>query len=136
MADNVVFEDYTIKCQNAIKDAAIAGLEEATGELESAVKRNTRVDTGQTKNSWRHIVDDDTLTGTVGSELENAIWEEFGTGEHSLNGNGRKGGWHYKDAKGEWHFTIGKKPSRAFFKAFTAMKAKIIQIIEDKLKGL
>lgn len=78
MANNVQFEDYTIKCKSAIKDAAIAGLEEAAGELESAVKRNTRVDTGQTKNSWRHIVDDDTLTGTVGNELENSLWEEFG----------------------------------------------------------
>lgn len=136
MADHVQFEDYTIKCKSAIKDAAIAGLEEAAGELESATKRNTRVDTGQTKNSWRHIVDDDTLTATVGSELENSLWEEFGTGEYALNGDGRKGGWAYKDAKGEWHFTMGKKPSRAFFKAFTAMKAKLIQIIEDKLKGL
>ena len=136
MADHVQFDDYTIKCKSAIKDAAIAGLEEAAGELESATKRNTRVDTGQTKNSWRHIVDDDALTATVGNELENSIWEELGTGEYALNGNGRKGGWHYKDAKGEWHFTMGKKPSRAFFKAFTACKAKLIQIIEDKLKGL
>ena len=137
MADNVVFEDYTIKCQNAIKDKALAGLEEAAGELESAVKRNTRVDTGQLKNSWRHNVDDGTLTATIGSELENAIWEEFGTGENTLPGySGRKGGWSYKDARGEWHFTMGKKPSRAFFKAFTACKAKLIQIIEDKLKGL
>lgn len=136
MADKVVFEDYSIKCQTAIKDAAIAGLEEAAGELESAVKRNTRVDTGQTKNSWRHIVEDETLTATVGNELENSIWEELGTGEYALNGDGRKGGWSYRDARGEWHFTMGKKPSRAFFKAFTAMKAKIIQIIENKLKGL
>lgn len=136
MADNVQFEDYTIKCKSAIKEAAIAGLEEAAGELESRVKRNTRVDTGQTKNSWKHHTDEESLSTTIGSELENAIWEEFGTGENALNGNGRKGGWSYKDNKGDWHFTFGKKGTRAFFKSFTACKQTLIKIIEDHLKGL
>ena len=26
--------------------------------------------------------------------MENAIWEEFGTGEYALNGDGRKGKWY------------------------------------------
>jgi len=58
------------------------------------------------------------------------------TGEHALHGDGRKGGWAYKDAKGDWHFTHGKKPSRAFFKAYTSMKNKIIKRIQDFMKGL
>ena len=136
---NVTFEDYTVKVQEEIGIQIDAALEEAAGELESAVKRNTRVDTGQLKNSWQHRI-----TGgfghyeaQIGSELENAIWEEFGTGEHALNGNGRKGGWNYKDEQyGAWWHTNGKKPSRAFYKAFTALKSKLIQIIENKLKGL
>ena len=133
MAD-VIFEDYTIKVKAAIDDRIDVVLEECAGELESAVKRNSRVDTGKTKNSFRHVVSQH--EAVIGSSDENSIWEEFGTGEHALQGNGRKGGWSYKDAKGDWHFTYGKKPSRAFWKAYTALKDKIIQRIQDSLKGL
>jgi hypothetical protein len=133
---NVVFEDYTVKVQGAIDDRINAVLEEVAGEIESAAKRNTRVDTGQLKNSWQHIIDDAAHTATIGSPLENAIWEEFGTGEHALNGNGRKGGWSYKDEKGNWWHTYGKTPSRAFHKAFTSLKSKVINRIQDSLKGL
>ena len=135
MAD-VIFEDYTINVQNAMDDKINAVLEECAGELESQVKRNTRVDTGKTKNSFRHHLDDEKHIATIGSSDENAIWEEFGTGEYALQGNGRKGGWAYKDAKGDWHYTTGKKPSRAFFKAFTSLKNKIITKIQNSLKGL
>ena len=113
----VIFEDYTIQVQNAIDSKINAVLEECAGEIESQVKRNTRVDTGQLNNSWQHKVDDDTHTAVIGSSLENAIWEEFGTGEFSINGNGRKGGWSYKDGKGDWWHTHGKTPSRAFWRA-------------------
>ena len=133
---NVVFEDYTIKVQNAMDDKINAVLEECAGEIESQVKRNSRVDTSQTKNSFQHKVDDAAHVAYIGSNHENAIWEEFGTGEHALAGNGRKGGWKYKDAKGEWHFTHGKKPSRAFWNAYTSLKSKIIRHIQDALKGL
>ena len=131
----VVFEDYTIEVQGAIDDKINAVLEECAGEMESAVKRNSRVDTGKTKNSFQHAVDNATHTAVIGSNDENAIWEEFGTGEYALQG-GRKGGWAYKDAKGEWHFTYGKKPSRAFWKAYTALKSKIINYIQNAFKGL
>ena len=135
MAD-VKFEDYTIKVQKAISSNINGVLEECAGELESAAKRNTRVDTGKTKSSWQHHVDDDTLTATIGNTSENSVWEEFGTGEYALEGNGRKGGWAYQDAKGDWHFTVGKKPSRAFFKAVTELKTAIINRIQNSLKGL
>lgn len=137
---NVEFKDFTIEVQGAIDDRINAALEECAGELESQVKRNfdtaNRVDTGKTKNSFRHHVDDASHTATIGSSDENAIWEEFGTGEHAINGDGRKGGWFYVDEKGNGHFTRGKKPSRAFFKAYTSLKNKIIKRLQDSLKGL
>ena len=135
MAD-VVFQDNTIKVKDAIDDKINIVLEECAGELESAVKRNTRVDTSKTKNSFRHKVVDSEHVAYVGSDEENAIWEEFGTGEYALKGNGRKGGWSYKDAEGDWHHTFGKKPSRAFWKAYTSLKNKIIERIQNSLKGL
>lgn len=168
MAD-VIFEDYTIEVQGAIDDKINAVLEECAGEIESATKRNTRVASehgGKTKNSWRHYVDDDKHEAVIGNPLENAIWEEFGTGEHCLpesGKTGRKGYWVFvkgsngtsshtgksyslKEAKRvmaimrskglDAYYTNGKKPSRAFYKAFTSLKNKIISRIQNSLKGL
>jgi hypothetical protein len=134
---NVKFNDYTIEVKQAIESLAVAALEEAAGELEAQVKRNTAVDTGQTKNSWTHRVqsEGEKHTATVGSPMQNALWEEFGTGEYALNGNGRKGGWFYVDEKGNGHFTHGKHPRRPFFKAYTALKTKLIKFIQNKFKG-
>ena len=132
----VEFHDYTIKVKNVMDDGINVVLEECAGELDSQYKRNTRVDTGKTKNSIRHRVDEEAHIAYVGSYDENAIWEELGTGEYALQGNGRKGGWAYMDAKGDWHYTHGKKPSRAFWNAYTSMKNKIIKRIQEFLKGL
>lgn len=133
---SVQFHDYSIQVKAALEEAAIKYLHEAAGELEAMTKRNqSRVDTGQTKGGWTHVVDEGKLEATVGNPQENAIWEEFGTGEYALEGNGRKGGWKYKDAKGEWHFTRGKAPLRAFHKAYTNLKPKLIKRAEQVLKG-
>jgi hypothetical protein len=163
----VEFHDYTIKVKEAIADIAFSSLEEAAGELESQVKRNTRVASSDTKNSWKHRVTGsmmaDQYEAQIGSPLENAIWEEFGTGEHALDGKGRRGGyWVYvkgsskksktgktytlQEAKRvvaimrkkglDAYYTNGKKPSRALYKAYTSMKNKIIKMIQDRFKGL
>ena len=134
----VEFKDFSINVKSTMKDLAYTALEEACGELESQVKRNTAVDTGQTKNAWTHNVKSsgDETTGTVGNPLENAIWEEFGTGEYALNGDGRKGGWAYKDPKtGKTVWTYGKHPRRPFYKAYTALKNALIKRIQDIFKG-
>ena len=134
----VIFEDYTIKVRNAIDGRINATLEECAGEIESQVKRNQDKynDTGQTKNSWQHYVDDAEHVAIIGNPLENSIWEEFGTGEFALNGTGRKGGWSYKDRTGKWHKTFGKSPRRHFWMAYTNLKSKIISRIQNSLKGL
>ncbi len=133
---SVEFHDYTIKVKAAMNENVIAALEECAGELESQVKRNSRVKSGDTRGSFQHKVVDSEQAAYIGSNYENAIWEEFGTGEHALKGNGRKGGWFYVDAKGDGHFTYGKKPSRAFYKAYISLKNKIINRIQNSLKGL
>ena len=140
MASKVVFKDYTIQVKDVMATNIEARLEECAGEVESQVKRNSRVDTGKTKNSFRHVIkgsyDSGNLQAIIGSADENSIWEEFGTGEYALKGNGRKGGWFYVDAKGDGHFTYGKRPSRAFWKAYIALKDKIVNYLQDALRGL
>jgi hypothetical protein len=135
MAD-IHFEDNTIEVKSAMNNAVIEFLYEAAGELASQVKRNTAVDTGKTKNSWTFHVSTTDQTATVGSGDENSIWEEFGTGEYALNGNGRKTPWRYKDRFGQWHTTTGKPPKRAFWKACETIKPKLQKALESKLKGL
>ncbi len=134
----IEFQDFSIKVLKTMDDRTGAVLEEVAGELETQVKRNTKVVTGKTKNSFKHRVQqaENEQVAYIGSDYENAIWEEFGTGEYALQGNGRKGGWFYEDAEGNGHFTHGKKPKRAFWKAYTALKSKLIKRIQDSFKGL
>ena len=132
----VEFHDFTIKVIEAMDDTINAALEECAAELKSQTQRNSRVDTGKTKGSFQHKVIDSEHTAYIGSNHENAIWEEFGTGEYALEGNGRKGGWVYVDDKGKGHFTRGKKPSRAFYKAYNSLKNPIIKMIQERLKGM
>ena len=134
---NVEFKDFTVEVKGTMDQLAYSVLEEVAGEMEAQVKRNTAVDSGQTKNHWTHNVksEKDEHTATIGSPLENAIWEEFGTGEYALYGNGRKGGWFYVDEEDNGHFTHGKKPKRPLHKAYTSLKNKIIKHIQEVFKG-
>lgn len=136
MAD-VKFEDFTIQVSDAIDNKINGVLEECAGEMVSQVKRNSRVKTGQTRNSFQHKVVESEHAAYIGSNDINAIYEELGTGEYALHGNGRKGGWTYKsDKDGKFYHTHGKTPSRAFWKAYTSMKSKIISRIQNSMKGL
>ena len=135
MADGLKFEDNSMQVKTALDDAIGSWLMEAAGELEVQVKRNTAVDTGKTKGSWRYRVDEGEQKAVVGSDYQNAIWEEFGTGVYAEKG-GRKTPWTYKDAAGNWYTTNGKRPRRALKKAFTSMKPKLASALEEKLKGL
>ena len=125
---SVEFQDNRARVIGVLNDAVTAYLYEAGGELTSQVKRNTRVDTGQLKGSWGYAVDEENGECVVGSTLQNAIWEEFGTGEFADGNKGRKDTpWTYRDEKGNFHKTSGKKPSRAFQKAFDSTKNKIVK---------
>jgi hypothetical protein len=124
---SVEFQDFSVQVKEAVGEKAAQFLEEAAAEIESAAKRNSRVDTGQLKGSWDHQVNESAQEATIGSPLQNAIWEEFGTGEYAAGGDGRKGGWYYVDSEGNGHFTHGKKPNHTLQKAFDSTKAAIIR---------
>lgn len=128
--------DNTENAKKRLKEVSIAWLHEACGELEAQVKRNQRVRTGRTKGSWRYMVDDSRREGIIASDSDNALYEEFGTGEFALSGNGRKSGWWYKDESGRWHFTKGKKPQRPLYLAWIRLKNVIISRAEELFKGL
>lgn len=99
MADNVKFENYSVKVKDALNDACIQYLYEAATEVRSQTVRNTRTfhkgDGYDVRGSWKGQVDEKDLVAKVGSELEASYWEELGTGSHALNEDGRKGWWVY-----------------------------------------
>lgn len=107
MAD-VKFIDNSIQVKAAMNDATIDWLYEVSNEVGSQAKRNCRTDeeySAQLAGSYaKPIVNEAKGEAYVGSELEQAFWEEFGTGEHAdtaKNGGkeGRKDWWIYM--KGE-----------------------------------
>ena len=52
----VEFHDFSIEVKEVMDSRIHAVLEECSGELESQAKRNSRVASGQTKNSFSHKV--------------------------------------------------------------------------------
>jgi hypothetical protein len=135
---SVEFTNNSMTVKTAISGAVSAYLYEAGGEIQAQTIRNSRVDTGQTKGSYQYKVQEESNKGTVyiGSNLENAIWEEFGTGEYALNGDGRKGSWVYKSQKnGKFYRTKGKTPNRPMYNAFNSLREKLKKRLEEILKS-
>lgn len=131
--------DNSAEVKEQMGDLILAALEQIGALIESEAARNTRIDTGETKAGWTHQVTSTEGEGpqvTVGNPLENAVWEEFGTGEYALNGNGRKTPWVYQDRKGKWHKTTGKKPSRALYRAYNDTQEDVSRILEAALQEL
>ena len=124
---SVVFKDFTKIVLDKIQETGEQFLEEVGGEVESQAKRNTKVDTGKTKNSWEHVVNTDKMEVQIGSRYKNALWEELGTGIYALNGDGRKTKWVYRTEDGKFHATVGKKPRRALYRAYNSKKNAIIR---------
>lgn len=133
----IEFKDYSkIVIDNINKEAGI-WLEEASTLVESQTKRNTKVKTGKTKGSWEHVVHENKHYAEVGSRYQNALWEELGTGIYALNGNGRKTKWVYTPDGGKHYYTtIGKKPRRALWNAYTSLKNRIIRSAQQRFGKL
>ena len=164
---NVKFEDYSIRVEEAMSEALIAGLHTAAGELEARTKRNSRqghkYGGKKADELWDYKVNEAEKRATVGSPYEAGFWEEFGTGEHALNGDGRKGWWVYiegqdsgsggksystkeeaeeaaaflRRVKGlDAYATDGIDPNRPLFRAFNSSQSVVQAIFEDALKGM
>lgn len=166
MAD-VKFEDYSIEVEEAMNEALIAGLYEAIGEVEARTKRNSRQGHKygeiQATGLWKNQVDEGEKKATVGSPYEAGYWEEFGTGELALHGDGRKGWWVYvegqdsgkggksysskeeaeeaalflrKVKKLNAYATNGIAPNEPLRRAFVSAKPIVQAIFEEHLKGM
>lgn len=148
---DVVFIDNSIAVKEALDKFKEQFLTEAAAVIEAQVKQNTKaakINGGHTRESWESVVDTSNHEAVIGNPLENAVWEEFGTGDYAVKG-GRKGSpWYVpadkctgkkkpayngkviivygKNGK-KYYKTNGKKPRRALYKAFETKKSAIIR---------
>lgn len=133
----ITFEDFSGEITKEMEKTINIWLEEASNELVSQVATRTRRGTGETAGAWTYLVDKNNHSAYIGNPLENAIWEEFGTGEFAFNGDGRKGGWTYFDErKNKYFHTYGKKPTRALHHTFTTYEEPLKELLKSRLRGL
>lgn len=111
-------------------------MEQACILVENEAKIKCPVDNGLLRNSITHYIEDnpDELVGVVGTNVEYAPYVEFGTGIYSSLGNGRQDRWKYKDAKGEWHSTIGQHPQPYLQPALEENRRKIEKMFKEQVK--
>lgn len=129
----VTFDDHKDEVISACKDQILAWLE-AIGEDAAGTSANfAPVDTGRLKNSISSVVDEETNTVYIGTNVSYAIYHEFGTGKYIAGG--RPTPWMYQDEDGVWHWTSGV-PARHFLQfGCTAHQAEYKEMLERYLKG-
>lgn len=155
----VEFKDYSIEVKAALNDITKGWLHTWANEIASKARDNTQMDGEQgvqLRRSYRADVDEGAGSAKIGTPLESGYWEEYGTGEYAVHGDGRRGWWVYKDgyqgnggkvltedeAKAiaasdpSLHASNGRKPSYTLEKAFTETKPKAVADLGNKLKGM
>lgn len=156
---NVKFTNNSIKVKEEINETTIAWLYDWANTIASHAKANTKLD-GEAgialRKDYKALVNDGKGEAMIGSSLEAAFWEEFGTGSHAVNGDGRPGWWVYKDgyqgdggkqlteaqakaiAAGDptVHATNGREPAKTLETAFTVNKPKAIKDLDIRLGRL
>ena len=156
MANNEIrVETNEREVTQAIRQALLAFLEEAGGEVETQAAMYSPVAESQLKGNWGHVVDDGEMKVTIGNTTQHSIYMEFGTGEYALEGKGRKGGWYIPIGNGgvdmataekygwpikygkdgqAFAFTKGARPRRMLYNAMQDM-AGAIQSRADEIVG-
>ena len=106
--------------------------QDAASSAANVLTETDTIDTGRLKNSISHAVDDQEVCVYIGTNVEYAIYHEFGTGIYTAGG--RTTPWSYQDSKGEWHTTTGV-PAKHFLQfGASAHQAEYKALLEQALK--
>ena len=166
MANNVVFQDFSFEVKEALDETSIGWLYATAEEIKSQAQRNCKTDYEeggkQLKGSYNTKVDEAKGEAQIGSPMEAAYWEEWGTGEYAAHGDGRKGWWIYipgQESMGggrtyydemeammmaayiqsrygkKAYVTNGRRPNYTLENAFGVTKNPAISRLEELLKG-
>lgn len=109
------FIDHTDEVKDKTEEAILIALEACGIQCQSHAIKNlkskmTTSGTGRLAKSITHEVDREEKCAIIGSNVEYAIYNEFGTGRYAADGSGRKTPWVYVDDEGVGHKTHGMKP--------------------------
>ena len=107
--------------------------EDAASTAANVLTETGTVDTGRLKNSISSAVVESEQAVYIGTNVEYAIWHEFGTGIYA--DSGRKTPWMFKDKDGVWHWTRGVKPKHYLQFGITAHKQEYKDMLERIMKG-
>lgn len=131
----VEFTDNSDKIMDEFRAAAQRALERCGSQAEGYAKDLAPVDTGRLRNSIAHkvVIDDRDSAAYVGTNLEYAVYVEFGTGIYAESG-GRPTPWVYQDDNGNWHWTRGN-PAQPFLAPAVKDHASTYRnIIKDEMQ--
>lgn len=130
------FKDNSKQAKQALQNQIIKALIQSAMLVEGQAVLLAQVNTGNLRDKIGYQVDNPELVAYVGTNVEYAIWVEFGTGEFAEAGNGRKGGWVYRTPDGKVHFTYGMPPRPYLRPAFRQNQKAIKAILADCLREL
>lgn len=138
------FKDNSEHAKSEINRLTIKALFEAALLIQGQAVVLAPVDSGRLKLSIDYEVDEGQLIAYVGTNVEYAIYVEFGTGEFAENGQGRKGGWVYPDPEGgrsengkqKFFFTYGQEPQPYLRPAFRTNRSRVESIFKEILGSL
>lgn len=132
---SVKFDDHKEEVLAEAKDKIIDWLNGIGQDAASTAANKAPVDTGNLKNSISHSVDEENKCVYIGTNVDYAIYHEFGTGKYAEGGGGRQQPWMFQDKDGNWHWTSGV-PARHFIQfGATAHQAEYKERLEAILKG-
>ncbi|MDO5398253.1 MAG: HK97 gp10 family phage protein [bacterium] len=130
--DNLLNKLNSIADPETYKEA----IDKACRSVEYAAKKNCtglfEHPTGALKASITHEVvqEGEQIVGYVGTKVEYAPYQEFGTGKFAENGDGRKTPWAYTDERtGETIWTAGNKPKPFLRPALQDRTERVRQIL-------
>lgn len=152
----VEFENNILKFKAALDRLAERFLREAGQVIEAqAIQNTTKGKTTHTSESWGYSVNAAEKYVTIGNTQQNALWEEYGTGNYALEGKGRQTPWYVpvdeyigekrpsfngkviivygKNGKA-YYKTNGKKPKRMLHNAFHTKKTSLIRRAQQLAK--
>lgn len=112
------------------------GMENATALVERAAKQNAPKDTGALRRSIESKVEvgENSVVGTVFTNLEYAPYVEYGTGLFAEKGGRSNVPWKYEDEKGEFHSTSGQKPQPYLRPALLNNQEQIKKLLQEGMK--
>lgn len=132
-ADNTaeVLQELSTKLEAILEAWGIQGV----GAVQDIITSEIRIDTGAMRNGFSHQVDLNDQSVLIGTNVEYAIYHEYGTGIYLDGGGGRQTPWSYQDSKGEWHRTRGIKPIHMLKNGISGSVDDFKSIANDILKS-